>query len=232
MGRLGIWHEDAPSLIRKISDCKHLSIEGVYTHFANADHPEKARTQEQLKHFQYLLKVLKELKVSPKYVHAANSMGLARFRSAHLNLVRPGILLYGINPSGGSLPLKLKPVMALKTRVALIKEVEKGRAISYGSTYKAPARTRIAVLPIGYSHGYKVGFSNKAQVVIRGRRYPVVGRVTMDQTLVNLGPKSTVRRWDEVFILGPQVSAAELATHINTIPYEIVCSVHSRIPRF
>ncbi len=232
MGRLGIWHKQAPQLIRELADCKHLSIQGVYTHFANADHREKKRTLKQIQYFQYLLKVLKQLKVKPRYVHAANSIGLVRFKKTHLNLVRPGLLLYGINPTGGPLPLRLKPVMILKTRVALIKEVETGRSISYGSTYKTKGRTKIAVLPIGYSHGYRVGFSNKTQVVIQGRRYPVVGRVTMDQTLVDLGPKTSVRRWDEVFLIGGGISANELAGHISSIPYEIVCSIHSRIPRF
>lgn len=232
MGRLGIWHKHALQVIQKIKACKHLDIQGLYTHFANADHEDKKHTLEQMEYFQYLLEVLKTLKIRPRYVHAANSMGLARFRAAHLNLVRPGIVLYGINPAGKPLPLKLKPVMVLKTRVALIKDVEKGRAVSYGSTYRAKAHTKIGVLPIGYSHGYRVGFSNKTQVIIRGKRYPVVGRVTMDQTLVDLGSKTPVKRWDEVFIIGSGVSAKELASHVGTIPYEIVCSVHSRIPRF
>jgi alanine racemase len=232
MGRLGIWHEEAWELFEKLRGLKNISIEGVYTHFANADHPEKVRTERQMEHFQYLLEVLKKHKALPRYIHAANSMGLARFKKSHLTLVRPGIVLYGINPFGGSLPLKLKPVMTLKTRVALIKKVGKGRPVSYGSTYHAPRETFIAVLPIGYSHGYKVGYSNKASVEIRGRRYPVVGRVTMDQTLVDLGDRSPVRRWDEVFILGQKVTAQELASYVGTIPYEVLCSVHTRIPRF
>ena len=169
--------------------------------------------------------------------HASNSMGLVRFKSAHLNLVRPGIILYGISPfKDGKLPQGLKPVLTLKTRISFIKDTEKDRTVSYGATYLTPRRTRIATLPIGYSHGYRVGFSNKAFVAIRGRICPVVGRVTMDQTLVDVGHVRDVQRWDEVTLIGKdspvEVKARQLADLIETIPYEISCSIHSRIPRF
>ncbi len=159
-----------------------------------------------------------------------------RFKHSHLNLVRPGIILYGINPAGESRPpLNLKPILTLKTRISFLKEVKKGRTISYGATHKTARATRVATLPIGYSHGYRVGFSNKAFVVIGGRKCPVIGRVTMDQTLVDVGSLPSVKRWDEVTLIGregeAQVLAQDLANVIGSIPYEIVCSIHSRIPR-
>lgn len=236
MGRLGIWHEEAESFFKKFRQFKKLSIDGVYTHFSNADESSPKRTEIQIKSFEKLILKIESLGLRPRYYHAANSVGLMRFRHSHLNLVRPGIILYGINPCPDSLRLAgLKPILSLKTRVSFLKEVEKGRAISYGATYHVLKKTRIATLPIGYSHGYRVGFSNKAQVMIRGQKCPVVGRVTMDHTLVDVGRVRSVRRWDEVTLIGEEgnakISAGDLSNLIGSIPYEIVCSIHSRIPR-
>ena len=236
MGRLGVWHQDAEEFFRSLKKFSRLHIEGVYTHFSSADGRNKRATRAQIKIFNGCVRRLTQMGFAPRYLHAANSMGLVRFKEAHFNLARPGIILYGIDPSGRDKTLRaLKPVMSLKTRVAFLKPVSKGRTISYGATYRTTGGTRIATLPVGYSHGYRVAFSNRAQVLIRGRRFPVVGRVTMDQTLVDVGSRTPVRRWDEVTLLGRDgkqvVSASELAAMIGTIPYEIVCSVHSRIPR-
>ncbi len=236
MGRLGVWHEDAAKLFSEIKKMKTLSVEGIYTHFANADHSDKIHTQRQIDLFNQAVKAIQKIGISPKYLHASNSMGLARFKNAHFNLVRPGILLYGINPGNdSSLDRELKPVLSLKARVSFIKETPKGRAVSYGSTYRASKPTKIATLSIGYSHGYWVGFSNKADVIIRGRRYPVAGRVTMDQTLVDLGSSSNVKRWDIATLIGrennAQITAKELSQYVETIPYEIVCAISQRLHR-
>lgn len=236
MGRLGIWHEEVDHFFKRMRKDSSVLVEGVYTHFSSADQEEVGDTLKQMALFDKIIKRIHALGFTPKYIHAANSMGLMRFKNSQLNLVRPGIVLYGINPVGdGRLPLKLKPILSLKTRISFLKEVGKGRAISYGATYRAPRPTRIATLPVGYSHGYRVGFSNKAFVVIRGRRCPVVGRVTMDQTLVDVGGLPSVTRWDEVTLIGregkTEVQAQDLASIIGSIPYEIVCSIHSRIPR-
>lgn len=236
MGRLGIWHEEAEDFFLEVRKRKRILVDGVYTHFANADHPNENPTHRQILIFEKIIQKIKKLGVSPRYIHAANSMGLLRFKRAHLNLVRPGLILYGMNPSKDHpLPKGLKPILTLKTRVSFLSVVAKGRAISYGSTYKTPRKTLIATLPIGYSHGYRVGFSNKASVVIRGKKCPVVGRVTMDQTLVNVGHVPQVKRWDEVIIIGKdrgiEVKAQDLADLVETIPYEISCAIHSRIPR-
>jgi alanine racemase len=172
----------------------------------------------------------------PLYFHAANSIGLILYEKAHLNLVRPGIILYGLNPSSEHpKPEEAQPVLSWKTRIAFLKEAKADTPISYGATYRTPRKTRIAVLPVGYSSGYRVGFSNKASVIVHGIRCPVVGRVTMDQTLVDVGHVPHVRRWDEVTLIGKDggecISAEELASLIDSIPYEIVCSINSRIPR-
>lgn len=236
MGRLGVWHEEIHSLLKALTKAKRLRVEGIYTHFSRADHEDQEFTREQLHRFDEAAKEAAAAGIRPRYLHAANSMGLVRFKEAHLNLVRPGIVLYGLNPSSTApLPKGLRPVMSLKAKISFLKKVEKGRTISYGATYETPRATQIATLPIGYSHGYKLGFSNKAHVVVRGKKCPVIGRVTMDQTLVDVGGVPSVRRWDEVTLIGHDgragVSAEDLAKLIGTIPYEIVCSVHSRIPR-
>lgn len=235
MGRLGVWHENAAGFFRKLAAQKRLEVEGLYTHFARADHEDRKFTDEQIRLFESATREARAAGLRPKFLHAANSMGLVRFRRAHLNLVRPGLILYGIRPASGTKGIDVEPILSLKSRIEFLKPVEKGRALSYGATYRASARTRVATLPVGYSHGYRVGFSNRAFVLVNGRRCPVVGRVTMDHTLVDVGPAGNVRRWDEVILIGRNgkaaVTAENLAELAGTIPYEIVCSLHSRIPR-
>ncbi len=236
MGRLGVWHEQALELIQKTARCDKIKIEGIYTHFASADEVSGRATRLQMTLFDRLEKKVKALGICPDYWHAANSLGLARFRKSHLNMVRPGILLYGLNPwKMGKIRLRLKPVLSLKTRISFLKKVPAGRSLSYAGTHETSAKTCIATLPVGYSHGYRVDFSNKSFVLVKGRRCAVVGRVTMDQTLVDVRNSPWVQRWDTVTLIGRQggqcVSVEELAAFAGTIPYEIVCSIHSRIPR-
>jgi alanine racemase len=237
MGRLGIWHTEALELLQKIAHTEKIKIEGIYTHFAGAEEMSGRSARQQMMLFTRLAKKIKAQGIDPQYWHAANSLSLVRFRRAHLNLVRPGILLYGLNPwkEARKLFFKSKPVLSLKSRISFLKKVPGGRRLSYGGTHETPDQTYIATLPIGYSHGYRIGFSNKGFVLVKGQRCAVVGRVTMDQTLVDVGKSSSVRRWDEVTLIGEEgaerVSAEELATIAETIPYEIVCSLHSRIPR-
>lgn len=244
MGRLGVWHADTEDFFRRLRPQKKIFVEGVYTHFSSADEADRSFTQRQIRLFNRSVQKIKSLGFSPLYLHAANSLGLARFNESHLNLVRPGILLYGVLPGGVEtqraaslrrLRARLRPVLSLKTRISFLKEVEKGRTLSYGATYRVPSRTKVATLPVGYSHGYRWGFSNKGFVAIRGKKCPIIGRVTMDQTLVDVGSAADVERWDEVTLIGRdrevEVSACDLARFAGTIPYEIFCSLHSCIPR-
>jgi alanine racemase len=235
MGRLGVWHEDAAPLFKALAKEGKLSVDGLYTHFSSAD-GDRRFTEEQFARFERAIAKAAAAGLKPRFFHAANSMGLARFKRSHLNLVRPGIVLYGINPSKAALAWKPRPVLSLKARISFMKDVAKGRTISYGATHVTRRPTRVATLPVGYSHGYRVAFSNKASVLVRGRRCPVIGRVTMDQTLIDVGAAARAARWDEVTLIGRDgrafVSAEELATLAGTIPYEILCSIHSRIPRY
>jgi alanine racemase len=237
MGRLGVWHEEALKLFKAVRDSRAVELEGVYTHFSSADDSGADFTRLQSHRFETILEKLGAMGLKPRFVHAANSLGLARFPNARLNLVRPGLLLYGLNPGGSAWtpPASVKPVMSLKARISFLKTVQAEQPLSYGRTYQTAKATRIATLPVGYSHGYRVGYSNKGFVLVKGKRCPVVGRVTMDHTLIDVGTVPGIRRWDTVTLLGSeksaQVSAEELAGWIGTIPYEVVCAVHSRIPR-
>jgi len=236
MGRLGLSPAKVEDFFRRVALLKPLDVQGVYTHFSSADHSSAAPTLEQLGIFNGCLKKIKKLGFSPKYVHASNSMGILRFKSAHFNLVRPGLVLYGLKPSPrAKLPAGVAPVLSWKTRISFLKEFSRGQTVSYGRTHRILKNTLIATLPVGYSHGYRVAFSSRASVLVRGKRCRVAGRVTMDQTLVDAGKVPGVRRWEEAVLIGSQrgakVSAEELAEIAGTIPYEIVCGIHSRVPR-
>lgn len=236
MGRLGVWHEEAASFFYflKAND-NLLKVDGLYTHLASAD-SDAELTRAQLKKFNAAVRAAKQAGLAPHYFHAANSAGVARFKDAHFNLVRPGILLYGVSPvPQARWAAKLEPILELKTRIAFLKDFDKGRAASYGATWRAAKKTTVATLPVGYSHGFRRSFSNAGQVALRGRLCPVIGRVTMDHTLVDVGSVPGARRWDEVTLIGrdgkAEVTAQALADAIGTIPYEIFCSIHQRIPR-
>ena len=236
MGRLGVWHVDSKELFRALSKEKNIFVQGIYTHFSSADKNDRSDTLRQLSRFNAALESARSMGIQPKYLHAANCLGLLRFKQSHFNLVRPGILLYGLNPDPSKkLPKAIRPILSWKARVSFLKQIPAGRTVSYGATYKASKRTCIATLPVGYSHGYRVGLSAKSKVIAHGLRCPVAGRVTMDQTMVDVGTASGIKRWDTVILIGSDkkaaVAAEELAKLLETIPYEIVCSIHSRVPR-
>lgn len=236
MGRLGVWHEECERLFSEISRLGSLRVEGLYTHLSHADSPDERPSRVQSWRFRRAVQRAQRLGLRPRYLHAANSAGLLRFDALRLDLVRPGLILHGLDPSGKGGLSGYRPSATWKTRVAFIKEVGRGRTVSYGGTHRFRRSTRIAALPVGYSHGYRVAFSNKASVLIGGVRCRVVGRVTMDQILVDVGRVRGIRRWQEVVLLGAQgrerVSAEEMARWAATIPYEIQCGISARIPRF
>lgn len=235
MGRLGIWHQEAKEEILKISKLERLNIEGVYTHLPSAD-TDLGFSRLQMRIFAALIDELKKNKVSIKIAHAANSVAACRISNPCFNMIRPGIMLYGIYPDAKvKNVIKLKPVLSLKTQITHLKEVDAGRSISYGRTYITNRKTKIATLPIGYADGYVRALSNKAKVIIRGRKFPVVGRVCMDQAMVDVGINSKVKKGDIVILIGSEakqkISAEDLAFICDTIPYEITCWISSRVPR-
>jgi alanine racemase len=236
MGRIGVWHEEALNFIKNVwYEYRNIIVEGVYTHFSSAGRDDFF-TNYQIESFEKLLARLESFDVRIPLRHSANSIATVDIKRSHLNLVRPGLIIYGMYPKY-TFPklIKLKPALSLKTRIAYIKDAPPGRSISYGRTYITQKPTRIATLPIGYADGYARGLSNKAEVLVRGRRAGVVGRVTMDQTMIDVGHIKCARVGDEVVLLGKQgrneIRAENLARLAGTIAYEFVCSISNRVPR-
>ncbi len=236
MGRIGFWHEDeALDFIDRVASSKHIEIEGVYTHFASAAR-DKVYTTYQIEAFERFIGQLLNRGLNIPYRHAANSIATINFKRSHLNLVRPGLIIYGMYPKKGFQRLiDLRPALSLKTKIVYIKKVPPGRSISYGRTYVTQAHTKIATIPIGYADGYGRILSNKAEALVRGERAPIVGKVTMDQTMINIGHIKNAKLGDEVVLIGKQrdneITTERLARLAGTIPYEIVCSLTDRVPR-
>jgi alanine racemase len=225
------------SAVRAIAGFPGIEAEGIFTHFAASDSADTASARQQLALFSELLDGLAAHGLRFSIRHAANSAALIALPESHLDLVRPGIAVYGLPPSEeiGLSAVRLAPAMALKTRIVHLKTVPAGFAVSYGMTYRPPAPTVIATVPAGYADGFRREFSSCGEMLVRGCRAPVVGRVCMDLTMLDVGRVPGVRLEDEVVIFGRQaddeISATDLARALKTIPYEIVCNVAARVPR-
>jgi alanine racemase len=232
MGRIGVLYQVAEKLIKKINNMELINIEGIFTHFPLAD-KNREFTLHQINLFECLVDKLNKDGIRIPLVHAANSLGVVGYKSSHFNMVRPGLIIYGLYPAQ-NLKIKLKPVLSLKTKVIFVKKLPMGHGISYGHDYITSKESRIATLPIGYGDGYPRNLSGKAPVLIGGKRFKINGRICMDQVMVDVGNFS-VKIGDEVVLIGSQgknkISAEELARLSGTIPYEIVCGLGSRIPR-
>jgi alanine racemase len=227
MGRVGFWHEEAGKAIAQIAALPHLKIEALYTHFPSADD----NLEETRRELQLFLRV-----PGAGMRHAANSAALINLPEAALDTVRPGLLLYGICPARG--PVKdFQPVLSFKARVAFVKNIEAGRSISYGQTFIAQRPMKIATIAAGYADGFSRSLSNNAEVLVGGVRCPVVGRVTMDQIMVDVTALPAVGCGDEAVFIGRQgaaeISASEVARWENTIPWEVLCGITKtgRVPR-
>ena len=235
MGRLGIWHEEAGDFIKKVSALTHLRVTGIFTHFPAAD-TDRHFTYAQMKCLHHLVSQLDRAGLIIPYIHAANSMGLVDYETPILNVSRPGLMLYGLYPIPSlQKNIYLKPVMSVRSHVIFLKEIKKGRSVSYGRTFFTKKDMLVATIPIGYNDGYFRALSNRAFVLIDGARCPVIGRVTMDQIMVDASRVKKIRLGAPVTILGTQrqecISADELAGYAGTINYEIVCSLGNRLPR-
>ncbi len=235
MGRIGVWHEEALQFIKTIAQEKHITIEGIYTHFSSAGRDDFF-TGYQIDAFEKVLTKLEGFDIRIPLRHAANSIATVDFKRSHLNLVRPGLIIYGMYPKH-TFPklIKLKPALSLRTKIVYIKETPPGRSISYGRTYVTQKHTKIATLPVGYADGYARNLSNKAEVLVRGRRAHIVGKVTMDQMMIDIGHIRGVRIGDEVTLIGKQgrdeIRPEKLARLAETIAYEFVCGISNRVPR-
>ena len=235
MGRVGCRPDDGSRLAGMVRASGSLALGGVCTHFAASDSDDPAYTAGQIAAFEQALSRMKAEGIDPGIVHAANSGGVLGHPASWYDMVRPGILAYGYYPSDCQERLHtVLPVMELRSSVVFIKEVERGDAISYGMTWRAPHRTHIGTIPVGYGDGYNRLLSNRGHVSIHGTRYPVVGRVCMDQLMVDLGAECTVRRYDEAKLFGygdGVPSAEDIAGICGTIAYEVTCAISRRVPR-
>ena len=235
MHRVGISTKNTISLVKYISSLPNIEIEGLFTHFACADDPENAYTLLQLRRFIELKETLKKNNLKFKIYHCANSAAMLNFSQTHLDMVRIGIAMYGLRPSEKTFSPKLKPALSLKAKISYLKEIEKGEGISYGLTLKTNKKSLIATVPIGYADGYPRQLSNKGVVLVKGKRVPVVGNVTMDNIMIDVTDIDEVKIGDEVVIIGNQgnkkIEVNELSKALNTIDYEIVCGITNRVPR-
>jgi alanine racemase len=232
MGRLGVHPSMAMELLRKIDASPHLELKGMYTHFAESSSPGEY-TGKQLTVFKTLASEYEHTAVKTVCKHCANSGAILSAPESWLDMVRPGILLYGYHPSEKtSFRLQVKPVMQVESRVIFIKEVQAGTTISYNRTWSAPGPCRIATIAAGYADGYPRALSNRATVRIKGKSYKQIGTVTMDQIMVDLGTDSEVKKGDKAVLFGWDIpTAADIADICGTISYETLCSVSSRVKR-
>lgn len=250
MGRLGLLPDalisrtaspdlknEAVREIELISKLPGLEIEGIFTHFATADSADKSYANKQLDIFLDFINQLRRAGLEPPLKHAANSAALLELKESHLDMVRPGIATYGLSPSDEitKMDVALKPVMALKSRIIQIKNVPAGFNVSYGITHQTQHPTTIATVPVGYADGFNRLLSSCGNMLVHGKKVPIVGRVCMDLTMLDVGNLSDINLEDEVVIFGQQgdqsITADEIASRLNTVNYEIVSTITARVPR-
>jgi len=238
MGRIGFLSSpQSIEEVRKISLLPHINLEGIFTHFSTADEEDTTYTKKQWDIFEGFLTELREIGIEIPVIHAANSAAIMCHSYADLNVVRPGIILYGYYPSDylkGKV-LDLMPAMTLKTQVVHVKELPEGSYIGYGRKFYTHQKTKIATIPVGYADGYSRNLGNKGRVLIRGQYAPIVGNICMDQFMVDVTNIKGVSVEDEVVLFGKQgekeIPVEEIATLLGTINYEIVCMIGKRVPR-
>jgi len=228
MGRIGIFPHDILRFIKRIRALKNVEIEGIFTHFSVADEKDKTYTEEQFRKFMEVLTVLEKEEIKIPIKHVGNSAALLDLPHMWLDLVRPGISVYGLYPSKEvQKTVKLIPAHTFKTRIVFLKELSIGESIGYGRTYTTnQRRTKVASLPLGYADGYNRLLSNQGEVLVRGKRFPVIGRVCMDQCVIDVTNLPQVEIGDEVVLWGRQgqekITVEEIAERIGTINYEII----------
>lgn len=236
MERIGVHSENAGGFIEAAVASPWCTVKGIYSHLACADDPGSPMTREQLQRFLHACGHFDRLGAPMPIRHLANSGGVLHFPETCLDMVRPGIALYGVMPDPASRPtVELRPALSLVSQVVYFKVVKAGRTVSYGATWTAASDTRVVTVPLGYGDGYPRSLSSRGQVLVRGVRHPIIGRVCMDQFMVDLGPDGSAYNEDEVVLIGRQgseaISCEAVAQAAGTIPYEILTGLNARIPR-
>jgi alanine racemase len=234
MHREGIPPSEVRDFLQRLSELEGVEVVGLCTHFATADEADPSFFWEQWRQFRDLVRELAAAGYHIPYIHAANSAAAVRFPEARWTMVRPGILLYGYQPWQGGEKLPVKPVLQWKSRVVAVRRIRSGEGVSYHRLYRARQETTIVTVPVGYADGYRYGLTGRAECLIHGKRFPVVGAICMDEILVDVG-QEPVQLGDEVVLLGEQGESAlwaeELACWLRTIPYEVLAGISSRVPR-
>ncbi len=235
MGRLGIAPEKVRAFVQSARACPMIRLEGILTHFAEADLDDLSFAQKQLTTIKNILADLKNEGIAVPFCHLANSAAILHFKPAHLNWVRPGLMLYGYSPLKENNELKLNPIMQVKARIIALKKVSKGTAISYGRTFVTQRESRIATVAIGYADGYPLSLSNCGMMIARGVRVPVAGRVCMDMTMLDVTDAPPLAVGDFVTVIGAEGKISMWADHVarlaKTHPYEILCGIGPRVQR-
>jgi alanine racemase len=244
MGRLGFPPEDLPQICSALKSAPHLTAEGLSTHLASSEVLDAPSVGEQLQRFEETRRGLREAGFDPPIIHAANTSAMISRPQALYNMVRPGIALYGYylpferagrEVSGSTLRLSVKPVLTWKTRILSLREIRANQALGYGGTYVTKAPARIAVLPVGYADGLNRALSSRGRVIVGESYAPIVGRISMDLTLVDVTGLPGISVGDEVILLGSldglSMDAQEHASLANTVAYEILCGISKRVPR-
>jgi alanine racemase len=235
MERIGVHYYNARSLQEFALRCAHVEVEGIYSHFANADSDDLLDARLQLERFLEVLRFYERHSLPMPMRHIANSAAVLQLPESCLDMVRPGVLLYGVYPSTAAPRLvEVQPALAWKSRVVYFKVVKSGHAVSYGSTWRSDHDVRVVTVPVGYGDGFFRSMSNKAQVIVRGKKYRQVGAICMDQLMVNIEQDSAYNG-DEVILLGEsggeKITVLDLAEWAGTIPYEILTNINTRVPR-
>ncbi len=236
MERIGVHYYSAEILLEASLRCRNVTIEGIFSHFASADSADLSYARLQLERFQEVLSFYERRSLPPPPLrHMANSAAILQLPESYFDLVRPGIVLYGVYPSNEvARSLAVLPALAWKSNVVYFKVVKPGHPVGYGSTWRSDHQVRLLTVPVGYGDGYFRSMSNKAEVIVRGKRYPVVGRISMDQITVNIEWDSAYNG-DEVLLIGESgettITVEDLAEWAGTIPYEILTNINTRVPR-
>jgi len=236
MGRIGVATADAPAFFDAVRRLRHLRVEGLYMHFATSDEADLSFARTQLDRFNAVRAAILAAGASIPLVHCANSGAIMQLPEASFDMVRPGIMMYGYRPSHDTRPsVALEPAMSLKTAISFVKTVPKGTTISYNRRYVAANKTTIATVPAGYADGIHRSLLNKAEAIVAGKKYPVVGTICMDQMMIDLGANARVKAGEDVVLMGrggkQSITAWDIADKACTIPYEITCSISYRVPR-
>jgi len=236
MGRIGFFPDQLNEAYQLAKKLKNIKIDGIFSHLARADEKDKTYSYQQLQKFNSALDNIRESGFKLPLIHIGNSAAIIDLKESFLDLVQPGIILYGLLPSKNlNNEAALTPILSFKTRVVQLRQLSAGSAIGYGSTYKTENKEKLAVLPIGYKDGYPRLLSNQGEVLINGQRAPIRGRVCMGQTIVSVDHIKNVEVGDEVVLIGKQgekeISAAEIAEICGTINYEIVCNLSERLEK-